>query len=74
MSKKQLECRIILTHGHRIDLKTDLGMYDPVSGRYEPLGAHGPSPREVDRVVADLQASMERAGHLVTFSEVRGPR
>lgn len=68
--QKQLECRIIISHG-RTDLKTEVGMYDPLTMRYEPLGAHGPSQREIDRVVRDLQASMERAEHLVTFSEVR---
>ncbi len=76
--RKQLECRIVLTHGHRADLKTEVGMFDPISGRYEPLGAHGDptraGQRELDRVVRDLKGSMERAGHLVTFSERRGPR
>lgn len=66
---KQLECRVILTHG-RVDLKTQLGMYDPITQRYEDLGAHGPSLVEIDRVVRDLKTSMERAGHVVTFSEV----
>ena len=67
---KKLECRIVITRG-RADLKTEVGMYDPISGRYEPLGAHGPSVKEVDRVVSDLKKSIEKAGHLLTFCERR---
>lgn len=44
-------------------------MYDPISGRYEHLGVHGPSVKEVDKVVRDLKTSIERAGHRLTFSE-----
>ena len=67
MTVKRLECRIVITH--RADRRTDVGMYDPITGRYEPLGTHGPARREVDRVVRDLKASIERAGHLLTFCE-----
>ena len=65
---KKLECRIVITHRH-LDPKTEVGMYDPNSGRYEPLGAHGPSRREVDKVVGNLKIAIERAGNLVTFCE-----
>lgn len=69
---EKLECRIVIRH-HRADGRTSVGMYDPLSGRYEPLGAHGgrgtTGQREVDRVVRDLKVSIERAGHAVTFSE-----
>ena len=44
-------------------------MYDPLSGRYEDLGSHGPGRREVEKVVSDLKASIERAGHRLTFCE-----
>lgn len=64
---KQLECRIILTF--RRDRKTGVGMYDPLSGRYEHLGEHGPDVRVVDKVVRDLKTSIIRAGHLLTFCE-----
>ena len=66
--KRQLECRIVITHRRR-DGKTELGMYDPRAGRYEPLGAHGPAQREVDKVVYGLKESIERAGHRLTFCE-----
>ncbi len=67
--KKQLECRIVITyHGHTFSL----GMYDPVSGRYEPLGSH--QMRDIKRTVRDLKIRMEREDHRVTFSEVTGPR
>lgn len=69
MRPKQLECRIVITRGGRIDLKTEVGMYDPVSGRYEPLGAHGPDRREIDKVIRDLKRSIEMAGHRLTFCE-----
>ena len=69
--RRQLECRIVLTWGRR-DRRTEVGMYDPASGRYEPLGTHGPDPREVDRVVRDLAASIERAGHRLTWCERSG--
>ena len=46
-----------------------MGMYDPLNSKYEPLGTHGPSQREVDKAVAGLRTSIERAGHRLTFSE-----
>ena len=67
MAKKALECRIVLTY--RDDNRVAVGMYDTMGGRYEPLGVHGPSQREVDKVVRDLKASIERAGHRLTFCE-----
>ena len=67
MKNKQLECRIVITY--RRDHKIDLGMYDPLNDRYEPLGSHGPSQSEVDRVVRDLAASIQRAGHRLTYCE-----
>ena len=66
LKPRQLECRIVTTY-RLFDRKTEVGMYDPISGRYEPLGSHGPSQREVDKVVHDLKASIERAGHRLTF-------
>lgn len=71
---KQLECRIIITWGHREDLKTEIGMYCKNTNRYEPLGAHGPRREEIDRVVLDLKKKIEMEGHRCTFSERRGPR
>ncbi len=53
----------------RRDGKTDVAMCDPKTGRVELLGTHGPSAREVDRVVEDLKSSITRAGHLLTFCE-----
>ena len=69
MSTKQLECRIVITHRGRI---FDLAMFDPLSMRYEPLGTH--PERDIDRIVCDLRIRMEREGHRVSFSEMRGPR
>ncbi len=63
----KLECRIILTY--RDDDKVEMGMYDPLSHRYEKLGIHGPAQKEIDRVVKDLKVSIERAGHRLTFCE-----
>jgi hypothetical protein len=68
--RKQLECRVIITH-EPLQMFA-LGMYDPVRGRYQPLGKH--PTRDIERIVKDLVASMERVGHKVTFSEVTGPR
>lgn len=66
MSAKQLECRIVIRRG---DKEFRLGMFDPLNLRYEPLGTH---PNEkIDKVVGDLKASIERAGHRLTFSEQR---
>lgn len=64
---QQLECRIVLTF--KRDGRVAVAMCDPKNGRVEPLGVHGPDVREVDRVVADLKASIIRAGHLLTFCE-----
>jgi len=66
----QLECRIVLTY--RRDGQVDLGMYDPASGRYEPLGSHGPAQDAVDRVVLGLAQSILRAGHRLTWCEQSG--
>lgn len=68
---KQLECRITITHA--LDGKTfEMGMLDPVSGRHEPLGRHPTS--DIERIVGGLRTRIEREGHLLTFSEVTGPR
>lgn len=67
MASKQLECRIVLIF--RRDQRVDVGMYDPLNMRYEALGTHGPSRREVDRVVEDLKTAIQRAGHKLTFCE-----
>ena len=66
---KQLECRIIITNWPFV---FELGMYDPVSCRYVPLGKHAKKDKE--KIVRDLRIRMEKERHLVTFSEVRGPR
>lgn len=58
-----MECRIVLTMADRV--QTEVGMYDPQSGRYEPLGQHGPTV--IDKVVRDLKERMEREGHKVSF-------
>lgn len=63
----QLECRITIVH--RMDKRIELGMFDPLTCRHEPLGIHGPDQREIDRAVEGLKASIERAGHLLTFCE-----
>ena len=66
---KQLECRIVITHeGDHFRL----GMFDPQTGRHEPLGRH--PVRDIDRIVGDLRARIEQERHLVTYSEVNGPR
>jgi len=69
---KQLECRIVITR--RADARIDLGMYDPLSAKYEPLGTHGPGERTIDKAVLRLRDSIGRAGHLLTFSDVSAPR
>lgn len=70
IEKKQLECRIVITH--RADGRIDLGMYAPLSGKYEPLGTHGPGRRAVDKAVGDLKDSITRAGHRLTWCERSG--
>jgi hypothetical protein len=62
---QQLECRIVVTY--HTNRRVEVGMFDPVSGRYEQLGSHGPA--QVDKVVRDLAVSIERAGHRLTFCE-----
>lgn len=56
-----MECRIVLT---RVGLETEVGMYDPQSGRYVPLGQHR---QHLETVVRDLKTRMEKEGHTVTF-------
>lgn len=69
MRKQQLECRIVITHQGGT---FELGMFDPNHGKYEPLGRH--SIRDIKNIVCDLKVRMEREKHLVSFSEVHGPR
>lgn len=68
---KRLECRIVLTYWPGTG-KFDMGMYDPLNMRYEELGTHPMS--KADRIVGDLRVRMEKERHIVTFSEVTGPR
>ena len=68
---KQLECRITITHD-RDGCTFALGMWDPVACRHEPLGRHPVA--DIERVVRGLRERMERERHVVTFSEVWGPR
>ena len=67
--KPQLECRIVITHRGQT---FSLGMFDPVSARYEALGTHPTA--NIDRIVGDLRTRMERERHMVTYSEITGPR
>lgn len=69
--QKQLECRIIITHASE-GRTFALGMFDPLSMRYEPLGNHPVS--DIERIVGDLKVRMERERHRVTFSELTAPR
>lgn len=63
----QLECRIVVTHYS--DGSVDMGMYDPHTTRYAPLGHHGPGTQVVDSAIAGLKSAIERAGHRLTFCE-----
>ena len=67
---KQMECRVVITH--LSPTLFELGMMDPVSMRYEALGKH--PTKDIEKVVGGLRTRMERERHLVTFSEVWGPR
>ena len=69
---RQLECRVVITNKGGASAPFELGMYDPLSGRYEPLGTHPANGK--DKIVRDLKVRMEREGHLVSFSEQSGPR
>ena len=66
---KQLECRIVITYRGRVFA---LGMYDPITSRYEPLGEHPMG--KIEGIVRDLRIRMEKENHIVTFSEVTGAR
>ena len=68
---RRLECRIVITHNAGAGT-FDMGMYDPLNMRYEALGTH-PSAK-IDRIVGDLRTRIERERHVVTFSELTGPR
>lgn len=49
-----------------------MGMWCPVTERYAPLGKH--PTRDIEKVVGGLRERVEKERHLVTFSEVTGPR
>lgn len=67
MSRKQLECRVVIFR--RPDRKIDLGMYDPITSRYEALGTHGPTQGAIDAAVRGLVQRIDREGHLITFCD-----
>lgn len=69
---EQLECRVVLTR--LPDGRVRMAMADPLTGRVEQLGVHGPSQRAIDEAVRGLKASIERAGHKLTVSYLTGPR
>ncbi len=62
-----LECRVIIRR--RVDGRIDLGMYDPLNGRYAPLGTHGPGRGVVDQAIRGLAERITREGHRLTFSD-----
>lgn len=63
----RLECSIVVKRLK--DGRATVGMLDPVSGRYEPLGTHGPDRSVIDKVIMDLRRSIESAGHTATVRE-----
>lgn len=67
MRTKQLECRVVVLY--RPDGKVDMGMYDPLNSRYEPLGTHGPDKRRIAEAIRGLKERIEREGHRVSFCE-----
>ena len=70
MKTKQLECRIVITHVPVMSF--ELGMWDPLNTKYAPLGKH--PTKDIEKIVGDLKVRMEKERHIVTFSEVTGPR
>jgi hypothetical protein len=67
---KQMECRVVITNHDNGTFS--MGMFDPRSGRHEPLGTHRTADK--DRVVRGLVQRIEAEGHLLSFSEVSGKR
>lgn len=70
LEKKQLECRIVIKRLE--DRRIKLGMYCPYTYRYEFLGYHGPSNKDIDKAILNLKRTIEDAGHRVTFSDRYG--
>lgn len=67
---KKMECRVTITNRGSV---FDLGMYDPVKCRHEPLGTH--PMRDKERIVRGLKERIEKERDLVvSFSEVTGER
>lgn len=62
---EQLECRVVIIRcGH----KFEMGMYDPLTMRYECLGKNHPAVDE-ERIVRGLVERIEREGHRLSFCE-----
>lgn len=70
-NRKQLECRVVITNDDERG-KFRLGMFDPLNERYEPLGEHKMTDK--DMVVPPLVTKITREGHRVSFSEISAPR
>jgi len=70
-SKEKLEARIIVTRGNRADLKAEIVVYDPKTGRTltpQPIAA-GPAASEIDKAIMVLKGQLERAGNWVNVLE-----
>lgn len=61
------EVRIVLFKGGRLDLKTEIGMYEPATGKVHRWGCTaGPRQEDVDREVWKLKNLLESQGNYVT--------
>jgi hypothetical protein len=64
---EQLECRIVVIHD-RLACTFELGMFDPMTTRYAPLGKHPMYPvREREKIIDGLKRRIEAEGHYLTW-------
>lgn len=66
----QLECRIVVIY-HRGGKTFSLGMYDPRTTFYAPLGDKHPMypMAERERIIYGLRERIEKERHLITYCE-----
>ncbi len=69
---KQLEARIVITRGRRIDCQAEIGVFDVLNNKFVKIGiTAGPREEEITRVVKKIRDDLERAGNVVTYCDRR---
>ena len=65
----QPKARIVVTSGKHADLRPEIGVYEPASGKMTTFGQAGPSKALIEERVTKMKQQLERAGNEVEVIE-----